>query len=217
MNGDKERMKRQLEFLLELDKMKNLYRQTYILRDDLPEGSKEFEENFRERKPLPRRENDAEHSFSLAIAAAVLAEYSNEPVDVVKVMKMVLVHDAVEVDAGDTYCYDKEGYKTKRERELKAAERIFGILPADQQEEYRGLWDEFEENTTPEARFANAMDRIQPMLLNYTRDGISWKEHDVHFDMVAERSMKIKDGSEELWEYFYSLLEDANKKGVLPN
>lgn len=210
-------MKRQLDFLLELDKMKNLYRQTYILRDDLPEGSKEFEENLRERKPLPRRENDAEHSFSLAIAAAVLAEYSNEPVDVVKVMKMVLVHDAVEVDAGDTYCYDKEGYKTKRERELKAAERIFGILPPDQQAEYRGLWDEFEENTTPEARFANAMDRIQPMLLNYTRDGISWKEHDVHFGMVAERSMKIKDGSEELWEYFYSLLEDANQKGVLPD
>lgn len=217
MSRDNERMKRQLDFLLELDKMKNLYRQTYILRDDLPEGSKGFEENFRERKPLPRRENDAEHSFSLAIAAAVLAEYSNAPVDVVKVMKMVLVHDAVEVDAGDTYCYDKEGNKTKRERELKAAERIFGILPPDQQAEYRSLWDEFEENITPEARFANAMDRIQPMLLNYTRDGISWKEHDVHFNMVAERSMKIKDGSEELWEYFYSLLEDANKKGVLPD
>lgn len=217
MSRDNERMKRQLDFLLELDKMKNLYRQTYILRDDLPEGSKGFEENFRERKPLPRRENDAEHSFSLAIAAAVLAEYSNVPVDVVKVMKMVLVHDAVEVDAGDTYCYDKEGNKTKRERELKAAERIFGILPPDQQAEYRSLWDEFEENITPEARFANAMDRIQPMLLNYTRDGISWKEHDVHFNMVAERSMKIKDGSEELWEYFYSLLEDANKKGVLPD
>jgi putative hydrolase of HD superfamily len=195
--------------------MKNLYRQTYILQDDLPEGSKEFEDNCKERKPLPRRENDAEHSFSLAIAAAVLAEYSNESVNVTKVMKMVLVHDAVEVDAGDTYCYDTEGYKTKRARELAAAERIFGILPPEQQCEYRSLWDEFEENATPEAKFANAMDRIQPLLLNYTRDGISWKEHDVKFEQVEKRAETIKGGSETLWEYFHSLLTDARDRNLL--
>ena len=123
---ENERLKKQLEFLLTLDKLKNVYRQTYILCDDLPQGSKEFDDNFKEKKPLPRRENDAEHSFSLAIAAAVLAEYSNEPVDVAKVMKMVLVHDAVEIYAGDTYCYDDEGAKTKEAREKAAAEKIFG-------------------------------------------------------------------------------------------
>ncbi|MCD7731191.1 MAG: HD domain-containing protein [Oscillospiraceae bacterium] len=211
-----ERMKKQLDFLLELDKMKNIYRRTYILCDDLPAGSKEFEDNFKERKPLPRRENDAEHSFSLAVAALVLAEYSNEPVDTAKVVKMVLVHDVVEIDAGDTFLYDAEGNKTKREREAAAAERIFGLLPPDQQAEFRCFWDEFEANNTPESRFANALDRIQPMLLNYTRDGISWKEHNVRFDDVAERNSHIKDGSEELWDYVYSLLEDANSRGILP-
>ena len=211
-----ERMQKQFSFLLELDKMKNLYRQTYIYCDDLPCGSKEFEDNFKERVPLPRKENDAEHSFSLALAVMILAEYSDRKIDVTKTMKMVLVHDVVEIDAGDTYCYDAVGNLTKRERELKAAERIFGLLPEDQQAEYRSLWDEFEENITPEACFANAMDRVQPMLLNYIRGGISWKEHNVHFPEVAERSMKIKDGSEELWRYFYSLLEESRDKGVLP-
>lgn len=110
---ENERLEKQLEFLLTLDRLKNVYRQTYILCDDTPQGSQEFEDNFKEKKPLPRRENDAEHSFSLAIAAAVLSEYSNEPVDVLKVIKMVLVHDAVEIYAGDTYCYDEEGTKTK--------------------------------------------------------------------------------------------------------
>lgn len=211
-----ERMKKQLDFLLELDKLKNLYRQTYILRDDLPSGSEEFEDNLKEKKALPRKENDAEHSFSLAIAAAMLAEYSNEPVDTLKVMKMVLVHDAVEIDAGDTYCYDEEAAKTKRQRELAAAERIFGILPDDQSAEYRSLWDEFEAGVTAEAKFAAAMDRIQPLLLNYTRQGISWKEHGVHFSQVEKRCEKIKDGSEELWEHFYGLLVESKDKGVLP-
>ncbi len=211
-----ERMIKQLDFLLELDKLKNLYRQTYIYRDDLPTGSAEFEDNFKERKPLPRKENDAEHSFSLAIAAAVLAEYSDEKVDVLKVMKMVLVHDAVEIDAGDTYCYDEEGAKTKHQRELKAAERIFGLLPDDQQIEYRSLWDEFEENITPEARFANAMDRVQPLLLNYKRYGISWKEHGVHYGQVEQRCSKIKEGSETLWKHFHNLLYDAKNRNILP-
>lgn len=208
-------MKKQLEFLLTLDKLKNVYRQTYILCDDLPQGSKEFDDNFKEKKPLPRRENDAEHSFSLAIAAAVLAEYSNEPVDVAKVMKMVLVHDAVEIYAGDTYCYDDEGAKTKEAREKAAAEKIFGTLPEEQAAEYRALWDEFERNDTPEARFSNAMDRIQPLLLNYSREGYSWKEHGVNSSQVRKRFDKVKDGSEELGRMVDDLLEKAIENGFL--
>lgn len=212
---ENERLKKQLEFLLTLDKLKNVYRQTYILCDDLPQGSKEFDDNFKEKKPLPRRENDAEHSFSLAIAAAVLAEYSNEPVEVAKVMKMVLVHDAVEIYAGDTYCYDDEGAKTKEAREKAAAEKIFGTLPEEQAAEYRALWDEFERNDTPEARFSNAMDRIQPLLLNYSREGYSWKEHGVNSSQVRKRFDKVKDGSEELGRMVDDLLNKAIENGFL--
>lgn len=212
---ENERMKKQLEFLLTLDKLKNVYRQTYILCDDLPQGSKEFDDNFKEKKPLPRRENDAEHSFSLAIAAAVLAEYSNEPVDVAKVMKMVLVHDAVEIYAGDTYCYDDEGAKTKEAREKAAAEKIFGTLPEEQAAEYRALWDEFERNDTPEARFSNAMDRIQPLLLNYSREGYSWKEHGVNSTQVRKRFDIVKDGSSELGKMVDDLLDKAIENGFL--
>ena len=212
---ENERLKKQLEFLLTLDKLKNVYRQTYILCDDLPQGSKEFDDNFKEKKPLPRRENDAEHSFSLAIAAAVLAEYSNEPVDVAKVMKMVLVHDAVEIYAGDTYCYDDEGAKTKEAREKAAAEKIFGTLPEEQAAEYRALWDEFERNDTPEARFSNAMDRIQPLLLNYSREGYSWKEYGVNSSQVRKRFDKVKDGSEELGRMVGDLLDKAIENGFL--
>lgn len=212
---ENERLKKQLEFLLTLDKLKNVYRQTYILCDDLPQGSAAFEENFKERKPLPRRENDAEHSFSLAIAAAVLAEYSNEPVDVTKVMKMVLVHDAVEIYAGDTYCYDDEGAKTKEAREKAAAEKVFGTLPEGQAEEYRALWDEFEANDTAEAKFSNAMDRIQPLLLNFSREGISWKEHGVHSEQVRKRFDKVKCGSDKLGKYVDELLDKAIDNGFL--
>lgn len=212
---ENERLKKQLEFLLMLDKLKNVYRQTYILCDDLPQGSKEFDDNFNEKKPLPRRENDAEHSFSLAIAAAVLAEYSNEPVDVAKVMKMVLVHDAVEIYAGDTYCYDDEGAKTKEAREKAAAEKIFGTLPEEQAAEYRALWDEFERNDTPEARFSNAMDRIQPLLLNYSREGYSWKEHGVNSSQVRKRFEKVRGGSEELGRMVDDLLDKAIENGFL--
>lgn len=212
---ENERLKKQLEFLLTLDKLKNVYRQTYILCDDLPQGSKEFDDNFKEKKPLPRRENDAEHSFSLAIAAAVLAEYSNEPVDITKVMKMVLVHDAVEIYAGDTYCYDDEGAKTKETREKAAAEKIFGTLPEEQAAEYRALWDEFERNDTPEARFSNAMDRIQPLLLNYSREGYSWKEHGVNSSQVRKRFDIVKDGSAELGKMVDDLLDKAIENGFL--
>lgn len=212
---ENERLKKQLEFLLTLDKLKNVYRQTYILCDDLPQGSKEFDDNFKEKKPLPRRENDAEHSFSLAIAAAVLAEYSNESVDITKVMKMVLVHDAVEIYAGDTYCYDDEGAKTKEAREKAAAEKIFGTLPEEQAAEYRALWDEFERNDTPEARFSNAMDRIQPLLLNYSREGYSWKEHGVNSSQVRKRFDIVKDGSAELGKMVDDLLDKAIENGFL--
>lgn len=212
---ENERLKKQLEFLLTLDKLKNVYRQTYILCDDLPQGSKEFDDNFKEKKPLPRRENDAEHSFSLAIAAAVLAEYSNEPVDITKVMKMVLVHDAVEIYAGDTYCYDDEGAKTKEAREKAAAEKVFGTLPEEQAAEYRALWDEFESNDTPEARFSNAMDRIQPLLLNYSREGYSWKEHGVNSSQVRKRFDIVKDGSAELGKMVDDLLDKAIENGFL--
>lgn len=212
---ENQRLKKQLEFLLTLDKLKNVYRQTYILCDDLPQGSAAFEDNFKERKPLPRRENDAEHSFSLAIAAAVLAEYSNDPVDITKVMKMVLVHDAVEIYAGDTYCYDDEGAKTKEAREKAAAEKIFGTLPEEQAAEYRALWDEFEQNSTAEAKFSNAMDRIQPLLLNYSREGISWKEHGVNSTQVRKRFDKVKEGSVELGRFVDELLDRAVEKEFL--
>ena len=160
-----ERLQKQISFVLELDKMKALYRQTYVLNED-------------------RKENDAEHSWHLAVMAFLLAEYSNEPVDVLKVMKMVLIHDVVEIDAGDTYCYDEEGNRSKAEREEKAAQRLFGLLPEDQKKESYDLWREFEENSTAESRFANLLDHIQPLLLNFTKNGISWKEHGIFSDQV---------------------------------
>ncbi len=210
---DLQRLEAQLSFLMEADRLKNIYRQTYTRVDDLPpqpEGSNVTE-------PYPRRENDAEHSFSLALFVAVLAEYSNEPIDVLKTMKMVLVHDIVEIDAGDTYCYDENAKTTKRERELRAAERLFGLLPSEQQAEYRGLWDEFEAQSTPEARFAAVTDRIQPLLLNLSRNGLSWQQHGIHLYQVQERNERLCDGSKELHEYIFGLLRDANERGILPD
>ncbi len=201
-----------LAFLMEADKLKNLYRQTYTSTDDLPPQPRETKIT----KPYPRRENDAEHSFSLALFTAVLAEYSNEPIDVLKTMKMVLVHDIVEIDAGDTYCYDEAGYATKAAREEAAADRLFALLPPEQESEYRGLWEEFEARVTPEAKFANAMDRIQPLLLNLHRDGVSWQEHGIRFGQVAKRNSVIGEGSEQLYEYVYKRLEEARDKGQLP-
>ncbi len=210
---DISKLESRLAFLMEADKLKNLYRQTYTSTDDLPP----LPEDANVSKPYPRRENDAEHSFSLALFTAVLAEYSNEPIDVPKTMKMVLVHDIVEIDAGDTYCYDEAGYATKAEREKAAAERIFALLPPEQETEYRGLWEEFEARATPEARFANAMDRIQPLLLNLHRNGISWQEHGIKFGQVAERNSVVADGSRILYDYIFSRLEEARDKGILPD
>ncbi len=191
-----ERLRKQIEFMLEIDKIKNIYRQTYVLHED-------------------RKENDAEHSWHLAILAFLLAEYANEPIDVMHVMKMVLVHDIVEIDAGDTYCYDAEGSKTKAIREEKAAERIFGLLPDDQKQEFYALWREFEDNITNNAKFANILDRIQPLLLNYTKDGISWKEHDVCKSQVMNRIFVSADASDSLAELMKSVIDDAADKGIL--
>ena len=210
---DRERFERQLAFLMEADKLKNIYRQTYTRADDLPP----MPEGSNVKTPYPRRENDAEHSFSLALFAAVLAEYSNEPLDVLKTMKMVLIHDIVEIDAGDTYCYDSAGNSTKAERENAAAKRLFGLLPKDFEKEFLGLWREFEERKTPESRFANAMDRIQPLLLNLSRDGLSWQEHGIHYDQVAGRNASIKEGSKDISDYIFGLLDDARNKGILPD
>lgn len=191
-----ERLKKQLDFMLELDKMKNIYRQTYVLHED-------------------RKENDAEHSWHLAILAFMLEEYAAEPIDTLKVIKMVLLHDVVEIDAGDTYLYDEEGYKSKAEREEKAAQRIFGLLPDGQRDEYYALWREFEDDITYESRFASILDRMQPLLLNYTKGGIAWKEHGVHKEQVLSRNRPYFDASHELAEVIESVIEDAAAKGWL--
>jgi len=179
---DKSRMDKQYDFLREIDKEKSIFRQTY-----LADGS--------------RKENDAEHSWHLAMMAMLMSEYANEPVDRLHVMEMVLIHDLIEIDAGDTYAYDTAGNKTKRERELKAADRLFNILPKDQADRLRGLWDEFEENTTPEARFANSLDKMQPLMLNDASGGKSWTEHDVHNSQVYKRNERTHEGSEAMWKY----------------
>lgn len=210
---DIQRLEAQIAFLMEADKLKNMYRQTYTRVDDLPP----MPENSNIKEPYPRRENDAEHSYSLALFTAILAEYSNEPIDVLKTMKMVLVHDIVEIDAGDTYCYDDAGNITKAERELKAADRLFAILPDEQQAEYRGLWEEYEEQKTPESKFAAVMDRIQPLLLNLSRNGLSWQEHGIHLSQVQKRNERVGEGSEVLRKYIFDLLDDANKRGILPD
>lgn len=194
--GDIEKLRKQMDFIIEIDKMKNIYRQTLVLHED-------------------RAENDAEHSWHLAMMVMLLSEYANEPIDVLHTVKMVLIHDIVEVDAGDTYCYDKEGYKDKAEREEKAAQRLFGMLPEEQRNELYGLWREFEEFKTPESKFANAVDRCQPMTLNYKKGGISWKKHGIKSSQVYERNKNIGQGSELIWQYMQEVLKDAEDKGML--
>ncbi len=191
-----ERLKKQIEFITEIDKLKNIYRQTYVLGED-------------------RKENDSEHSWHIAILAFLLAEYSNEPIDILKTIKLVLIHDIVEIDAGDTYYYDDDGYKTKEIREEKASQRIFGLLPDDQRSEMYELWREFEDRKTPESKFANVIDHVQPIILNYSKQGIAWKEHNISKNQVLERNSYMKDGSEDLWNCINEIVNDANKKGWL--
>ncbi len=192
-----ERFSQQIEFLLELDKLKNIYRQTLVLHED-------------------RAENDAEHSFHLAIMACILAEHANTPVDVLHTMKMVLVHDVVEIDAGDTYCYDAKGNEDKAEREQKAADRLFALLPEDQEREFRSLWEEFEAKETPEAKFANALDRIQPMLLNYKKGGISWMKHGITEEQVKNRNIStVSAGSDTIGKFAKEIITAAKEAGML--
>lgn len=183
-----ERLEQQLKFIVEIDKVKNIFRQTY-----LADGR--------------RKENDAEHSWHIALMAYLLQEYAEETVDVPKVMLMVLIHDLVEIDAGDTYAYDSEGAKTKREREVKAAERIFGILPEDQGAYLRELWDEFEEYETADAKYAHLLDNFQPLLLNDASDGKSWKEHTVQKDQIYKRNEKIPETSAEVWKKMQDIIQ----------
>ena len=177
-----ERLKRQLDFALEIDKEKNIFRQTHLSGHG-------------------RNENDAEHAWHMAIMAYLLKEYANEPVDIAKVMLMCLIHDIVEIDAGDTYAYDEEGKKTQAERERKAADRIYGMLPEEQGKKLYDLWLEFEAQETPEAKFARTMDNIQPMMLNAATDGKAWVEHGVHLNQILGRNAHTAEGSEILWEY----------------
>lgn len=196
----KKRLQQQMEFCLEIDKEKRIKRQT-ILSDG------------------HTKENDAEHAWHIAIMTLLLSEYSNEKIDVLKTIGMLLIHDLVEIDAGDTYAYDEVGRATQYERESVAADRLFGILPPDQGEKLRAWWEEFDSGDTPEARFARTMDRIQPLMLNAASDGKSWKEHGVREDQVLGRNKETAKGSEALWNYAYeAFIKPHIEKGtILPS
>jgi len=193
---DPERFAEQLRFILEIDKEKNILRQTHLSGGG-------------------RRENDAEHAWHMAVMVWLLREYANEEIDAARTMMMCLIHDLVEIDAGDTYAYDPEGIKTQKEREKAAADRIFGLLPKEQGRELRGLFEEFEAYETPESRFAHTMDNFQPMLLNDSNGGADWKEHDVHRAQVEHRNEKTGTGSEAVWEYMKTVLDRNEQKGAL--
>ena len=163
-----------------------------------------------------RRENDAEHSWHLCLMAITLAEHSNHPVDLARVLRMLIIHDLVEIDAGDTYAYDSARMVGQHEREARAADRIFGLLPADQGVELRACWEEFEGRLTPEARFAAAVDRLQPVLLNILTDGEKWREHGVTRAKVIARNQHAREGAEAVWAHALAMLDDAVARGVLP-
>ncbi len=191
---NRERFEKQLAFILEADKEKNILRQTHLSGHG-------------------RRENDAEHAWHMAMMIYLLKEYSNEEFDVAKAMMMALIHDIVEIDAGDTYAYDTEGLKTQKEREEQAATRIFGMLPEDQRDELRALFEEFEACESAEARFARTMDNFQPLLLNHSNDGADWREHQVTKSKVVSRQQTSRLGSEAIWNYTEELINKNVKKG----
>ncbi|MFH1268335.1 MAG: HD domain-containing protein [Planctomycetota bacterium] len=194
---DNDRFRRQIEFLIEIDKLKGVFRQTWLM-----DGS--------------RRENDAEHSWHLAVMAVLLSEYAAEPdLDLAQAVRMVLVHDLVEIDAGDLLLYERQNRSDWAAREQEAAERIFNILPPDQADEFRGLWDEFEARATPEARFAAALDRFQPILHNYRTEGRLWREHGVTAAQVIAHNRHMAEGAPLLWEYAHKLIRDAVDRGYL--
>lgn len=192
-----ERLKKQMEFALEMDKEKGIGRQTYILKG-------------------MRKENDAEHGWHLGLMTMLMAEYADEKIDIRRTVEMVIIHDVIEIDAGDTYAYDDAANATKAEREKKAADRIFGLLPDDQAKYFMDLWLEFEEASTPEAKFANAMDSVQPVMLNDASDGLAWREHKVAASKVRDRAVrKIKPGSQKLYEMVLDIIDENVKKGNL--
>ncbi len=192
---ENQRLARQLDFLIEMDRLKSVLR-----RSPLADGS--------------RVENSAEHSWHLALMASILSAYANEPVDEAHVIRMLLVHDIVEIDAGDTFAYDRVGNLDKAEREQRAAARLFGLLPGDQTADLRALWDEFEARATPEARFANALDRLSPLLNNYLNDGRVWREHDVTLEQVRGRMAPVAQGSAALGDVVEALLADLLARGL---
>ena len=192
-----ERLRHQIAFITEVDKLKEVFRQTVVTQSR-------------------RAENSAEHSWHFALMIIVLAEHSNhQPLDVLHILKMVLIHDLVEIDAGDTFAYDTKNMADQHAREAVAATRIFGLLPPDQTTEFRALWDEFEEQRTPEAKFAAACDRFHPMLLNCLTDGHAWQKHGITHDRVLARNAHVAQGSQTIWEYAVRMIDEAVAKGHL--
>lgn len=187
-NQKLERLEKQIRFIVEVDKVKNIFRQTYLA-------------------DAGRKENDAEHSWHIALMAYLLQEYAEKPVDVSKVMLMVLIHDLVEIDAGDTYAYDDAGAETKRAREEAAADRIFGLLPEDQGKYFRELWEEFEAYESPEGKYAHLLDNFQPLLLNDASGGLSWQEHQVKKSQIYKRNEKIEETSETIWNCMKEIVQ----------
>ncbi|MFC6098106.1 HD family hydrolase [Flavobacterium qiangtangense] len=191
-----ENLLQQIAFIKEIDKLKYIQRKTKLFNSD-------------------RHENDAEHSWHLAMMTIVLAEHSDKPIDVLKVVKMVLIHDIVEIDAGDTFIYDTIKNHTNTDEELLAAQRIFGLLPEEQAKEFIAIWQEFEDGKTDEAKFAKTMDRFEPLLQNTSNNGGTWKEFNVPYQKVYDKKVAIKDGSATIWEYAENLINESVEKGIL--
>lgn len=189
-----ERLQKQINFSLEIDKEKNIFRQTHLSNHG-------------------RRENDAEHAWHMAVMAYILQEYSNEKIDIAKVMIMCLIHDIVEIDAGDTYAYDENAKKTQKDREEIAKQRIFSILPENQKEDLMMIFDEFEKSETPEAKFVRAMDNLQPLILNNSNNGDDWKVHNVTSKQIYGRQNSTKNGSTTLFELTDKIIQENIKKG----
>ena len=179
---DEKRLEQQIAFCREIDKEKFIGRQTWLTG-------------------AVRKENDAEHAWHMAVMTVLLSEYANEEIDVLRTMTILLIHDLVEIYAGDTYAYDEEGKKTQKSRELAAADRLFQMLPEDQGEKFREIWEEFEAENTPESRFARTMDNLQPMMLNAATDGKSWADRGIRLSQILGRNKNTAKGSEVLWEY----------------
>ena len=187
---------KQVSFIKEIDKLKYIQRKTKLFNSDRPE-------------------NDAEHSWHLAMMTIVLAEHSDKPIDILKVLKMVLIHDIVEIDAGDTFIYDSIKNHTNTDEELIAAKRIFGLLPTQQGEEFIAIWEEFEEGLTDEAKFAKSMDRFEPLLQNTSNNGGTWAEFNVPYQKVYDKKIAIKHGSTTIWNYAENLINESVDKGFL--